>query len=1288
MHIQDVRVNGWLPLQHHDRTHSITDRTTLGAVRIHPIDDPLNPEPAGQTYGDIQGGLLWEEVAGKRQYLHSWWLTGVPAVASESAAGPHDPKATKTKDKPTSWLPIRSAGAVPDERYTTKNPARPDWYKGTLPKGWTATVTSGSEEFAQTENLHPDFWGLVSVNYAGDPAAGTLVYDLTEEGEPDPDRAAHLQSLLSVVSLDSGPALALQLGAGGRLDGGDGHALWIDHDAQEVGYGDVSHGGPLTTGGPLGCSIHALGKDKDGNTIRPIHFQTGSLFIGLEHDGPLGFEAEPYDRSAVDLPKKVRGHIRFDDSVGQWLIQSSCIGEAIPPLVQPPSTLIGIVNSEYPLVPIPLTEIGGGGLLVLPTTVGTVTTPTGSPVGTGLAFGALSQGVLVSGWVLSGDDTGLYGTPVDSTGTFGTAVSLTSGGSGTITSDGLNITGDGSAGDPVTLASNIYVTTATIGDATISEVGGSLLVGDGSGTALTVDGDQIITGKLTVAGLIDPTGFVFDAQASAPTGANAQTLWLDSTHNHVQQGTGSVDALWLGYNGLSELRTSAAASVTTVHTIKKIGANVHDPDDGLSLDLIADTGSTPIIFSRLTGKADSTGGYVETILASYGSGGSIDTGPAIALLDSEAAVQLRGNALGLELPDQASDTATPAAGFNKLYSKSKRLYYRNEDGTVYGPLDSASGSSDFADNAFTIHNVTDATKLLAFDISGVTTGTTRTLTAPDASGTIALTSDLPTPADLTKTDDTNVTLTLGGTPTGSLLEAVSLTLGWTGSLATTRGGTAITSYTLGDTLYSDATDSLAKLAGNTTTTRKFLRQTGNGTISAAPAWDTLVAGDIPDLSATYATVAYTDHGALSGLGDDDHTQYLLADGTRALSADWDAGSFEVRAQTLYADVATGTAPLTIASTTLVSNLNADLLDGQHGSYYLDLGNATGTLALARFGTETANYVLAGPTTGAAAAPTFRALVAADIPDLSATYQPLDAQLTALAALGYGTAGQVIATNATADGLEWVDQTGGGGTPHYSDADFQLYYNVNDADYVMFDLSNITAARTLKFPNVSGTLLRDPTTTAGDIIWRSGANSTGDLSRLAVGAANTLLKSDGSSPSWATLSALIDSAIGSTRGSILYRGASAWAALSPGTSGNVLTSNGTGADPTYQAVSAGVSLIGKAYDNGSGTGVSVTVPANTLSSDGQVLLIFAGASSTGGSSHLKVNGGWIGTVSGAGYFVSIIRRTGSSSATYFTGGVGGTSTTADSNLLSNSWGSSNTIDISGGSYSAVVVFKVP
>jgi hypothetical protein len=45
-----------------------------------------------------------------------------------------------------------------------------------------------------------------------------------------------------------------------------------------------------------------------------------------------------------------------------------------------------------------------------------------------------------------------------------------------------------------------------------------------------------------------------------------------------------------------------------------------------------------------------------------------------------------------------------------------------------------------------------------------------------------------TPAALTRASDTNVTLTLGGTPSIALLQATSITVGWNGTLAPARGG--------------------------------------------------------------------------------------------------------------------------------------------------------------------------------------------------------------------------------------------------------------------------------------------------------------------------------------------------------------------------------------------------------------------------------------------------------------------------------------------------------------------
>lgn len=89
-------------------------------------------------------------------------------------------------------------------------------------------------------------------------------------------------------------------------------------------------------------------------------------------------------------------------------------------------------------------------------------------------------------------------------------------------------------------------------------------------------------------------------------------------------------------------------------------------------------------------------------------------------------------------------------------------------------------------------------------------------------------------------------------------------------------------------------------------------------------------------------------------------------------------------------------------------------------------NASTTPALTfSLSTQAANKVFAGPTTGADAAPTFRSLVADDVPDLSSVYQPLDAQLTSLGTLSYtGNAAKVVVVKATEDGFELA--TGGAG----------------------------------------------------------------------------------------------------------------------------------------------------------------------------------------------------------------------------------------------------------------------
>lgn len=65
-----------------------------------------------------------------------------------------------------------------------------------------------------------------------------------------------------------------------------------------------------------------------------------------------------------------------------------------------------------------------------------------------------------------------------------------------------------------------------------------------------------------------------------------------------------------------------------------------------------------------------------------------------------------------------------------------------------------------------------------------------------------------------------------------------------GALPATNGGTGQSAYAVGDILYSGATNTLSKLAGNTTTTKNFLTQTGGGAASAAPEWGTISGSDV------------------------------------------------------------------------------------------------------------------------------------------------------------------------------------------------------------------------------------------------------------------------------------------------------------------------------------------------------------------------------------------------------------------------------------------------------------
>lgn len=91
------------------------------------------------------------------------------------------------------------------------------------------------------------------------------------------------------------------------------------------------------------------------------------------------------------------------------------------------------------------------------------------------------------------------------------------------------------------------------------------------------------------------------------------------------------------------------------------------------------------------------------------------------------------------------------------------------------------------------------------------------------------------------------------------------------------------------------------------------------------------------------------------------------------------------------------------------------------------------------------------------------------------------------------------------------------------------------------------------------------------------------------------------PQAASLTSIIDRALGSTRGAILERGASGWGIVAPGTVGFPYVSGGAGADPSYSILTLA----------GGGTGAALTASnGGIVYSAGSALAILSGTATAG------------------------------------------------------------------------------
>jgi len=356
-------------------------------------------------------------------------------------------------------------------------------------------------------------------------------------------------------------------------------------------------------------------------------------------------------------------------------------------------------------------------------------------------------------------------------------------------------------------------------------------------TGFKVSGNPVTTsGKLAVT---------FDTGYALPTTAS-QTTWDTAYSNRITSltTTGSSGSATLSANTLN----------IPTYTLAGLG--------GIKLTDLSST-ATGLTYSSGTGVFSFTSGYSIPTTSSQTQWDTAYSNriSSLTTTGSSGSATLLSNTLniptytlaglgGIKLTDLSSTatglTYTNTTGvfsFTSGYSIPTTASQSNWDVAYSNRITSltttgSSGSATLSSNTLNIPTYTlaglggQASSTNLTSLSGLTYAAASFVKMTGA-GTFAL--------DTTTYLTTNQTITLSGDVTGSGTTAITATLA---TVAATKGGTGQTTYTLGDTLYSSAANTLAKLAGNTTTTKQFLSQTGTGTVSAAPAWSTVSKSDV------------------------------------------------------------------------------------------------------------------------------------------------------------------------------------------------------------------------------------------------------------------------------------------------------------------------------------------------------------------------------------------------------------------------------------------------------------
>ena len=280
-------------------------------------------------------------------------------------------------------------------------------------------------------------------------------------------------------------------------------------------------------------------------------------------------------------------------------------------------------------------------------------------------------------------------------------------------------------------------------------------------TAMDVTGGSYIN-LLTQAALRfnDDSGGEYVA-LKAPTGVTTHTLLLPAAQgamSTVLTNDGSGNLSWAAALtstlGQYNIFVGNGSSVSTAVDTNAVGDILADSTNGLtfkaSRTLVTPTLTSPTI-----------------------NGGTVGTTTTITAKDTLFTIQ-----------DNADATKIAAFQASTIASATTRTYtFPNGDGiftlndltqTLTNKELDNTNTITLKDTLFTLQDNSDATKIMVFQLSGISTGNTRTLTIPDLSGTLVLTAGAQTLTDKTLTAPVLTAPVLGTPASGTLTNATGL----------------------------------------------------------------------------------------------------------------------------------------------------------------------------------------------------------------------------------------------------------------------------------------------------------------------------------------------------------------------------------------------------------------------------------------------------------------------------------------------------------------------------------